>query len=454
VQQFPDGHLDLWGRDHRKSTVITFGKSLQDILASHGDDPLPEWKGLEPTFGLFSHTRPIAKSFLRQLKREMETNDKLKALFPDVLWGNPEKEAPTWSEDSGLVVRRKTNPKEATVEAWGVVDGQPTAKHFDVIVDDDVVTLDSVSSPEQIAKTTTAWSLHLNLGTANTRLRVVGTRYHFADSYRAMLEREAVKPRIRPATIDGTLTGEPVFLSREQFEKKAREMGPYVASAQLLLNPTSDSRQVFKREWIRRWEARSGAGMNLAMLIDPANAKTRTSDYTAIAVIGKAKDENYYLLDAVRDRLSLRERIQFVMDLHRKWRPSKVGYEKYGLQADIDYLKEVQERETYRFDVSELGGTLSKADRINRLIPAFADGSFYLPESLSRTLHDGKTVDVIHTLVEEELLAWPVPAHDDLLDAMARIFDIDLPWPRIREQERPERYSGYGKARGRTWMSG
>src|SRR5882672_10268267 len=40
VQTAPDGHLDLWGRDHRKSTVITFGKTLQDILASHGNDPL------------------------------------------------------------------------------------------------------------------------------------------------------------------------------------------------------------------------------------------------------------------------------------------------------------------------------------------------------------------------------------------------------------------------------
>src|SRR5439155_1708967 len=100
-----------------------------------------------------------------------------------------------------------------------------------------------------------------------------------ADTYRAMIERGAVKQRIRPATHDGTLTGDPVYLTREQFEKKVRDMGPYVASAQLLQNPTVDSKQSFLREWIRYYdEARNWRGMNRALICDPANSKKRTSD--------------------------------------------------------------------------------------------------------------------------------------------------------------------------------
>src|SRR4051812_34392618 len=57
VAASPDGHLDLWARDHYKSTIITFGKTIQDVL----NDP-------EVTFGIFSHTRPIAKAFLEQIK--------------------------------------------------------------------------------------------------------------------------------------------------------------------------------------------------------------------------------------------------------------------------------------------------------------------------------------------------------------------------------------------------
>ena len=108
VQASPDGHLDLWAREHYKSTIITYALSIQDILK----DP-------ETTIGIFSHTRPIAKAFLRQIKSEFEKNEQLKEWFPDVLWANPRKESPKWSEDEGLVVKRQSNPKEATIEAWG-----------------------------------------------------------------------------------------------------------------------------------------------------------------------------------------------------------------------------------------------------------------------------------------------------------------------------------------------
>jgi hypothetical protein len=64
VQANPDGHLDLWAREHYKSTIITYGKTIQDVLASHGENPLSEWRGEELTVGFFSVTRPLAKGFL------------------------------------------------------------------------------------------------------------------------------------------------------------------------------------------------------------------------------------------------------------------------------------------------------------------------------------------------------------------------------------------------------
>lgn len=153
VQAEPNDRLDLWAREHYKSTIITLGLTVQDIL----NDP-------EITVGIFSHTRPIAKGFLRQIKVELETNERLKEWFPEILWSDPHREAPKWSEDEGITVRRSTNPKEQTVEAWGLVDGQPTSKHFRSVVYDDVVTIESVSTPDMIAKVTRAWELSRNLG--------------------------------------------------------------------------------------------------------------------------------------------------------------------------------------------------------------------------------------------------------------------------------------------------
>ncbi len=443
VQASPNGHLDLWARFHYKSTIITFGETIRDIL----NDP-------EATFGIFSHTRPIAKKFLRQIKRELETNEPLKALFPDILWMDPQKEAPKWSEDDGIIVKRKGNPKESTVEAWGIVDSQPTGAHFSHRVYDDVVTVDSVSGPDMIEKTTDRWALSLNLGKPGGAERYTGTRYHFSDTYRAMMDRKAVDVRVFPATDTGDLEGNPVLLTGLDIEKHRRNMGPYIFSAQMLLNPVADDAQGFVEKWLQYYEGENdGSGMNVYILVDAASEKKRSSDYTAMMVIGLGQDENYYWLDGIRDRLNLTERGQRLMELHRKWKPQVVGYEKYGLMADIEYINTLQEQQNYRFTIAELGGSMPKNDRIRRMVPIFEEGRFYWPRRMLRTNYEGKTVDLVNALLHEEYLPFPVGDHDDMMDAMARIEDEKLgkQWPMPAPEHRYHDHSGIGRG---SWAGG
>lgn len=430
VQVGPNGFLDLWAREHYKSTIITFGKTIQDILASHGDDPLSEWEGREVTVGIFSHTRPISKGFLRQIKGEFERNDRLKDLFPDVLWANPYRDAPKWSEDDGIVVRRKSNPKEATLEAWGLVDGQPTSKHFFVQVYDDVVTKESVTTPEMIAKTTAALELSYNLGADGGYKRFIGTRYHYNDSYKTVIDRKTAIPRIYPATDDGTLTGNPVLLPAETLAEKRRDMGPYTYACQMLQDPKGDETQGFREDWLRYYDGAVNGTVRY-LLVDPASKKRASNDYTSMWVVGLGGDQNYYVLELIRDRLNLTQRGKLVMELHRKWRPKEVRYEEYGLQADIEHIKFVQELESYRFDITPVAGKVAKTDRIKRLIPLFEAKRVYLPRSQNRTNYEGVTEDMVHVFVQEEYKAFPVSIHDDMLDALARIAepDLTLAWP-------------------------
>ena len=216
VEADPNGYLDLWAREHWKSTIITFGLTIQDIL-----------KNPDVTFGIFSHTRPIAKAFLRQIMRELESNRTLQAAFPDVLWGPHLKDAPKWSEDDGIIVRRKANPKEATVEAWGLVDGQPTSKHYATLLYDDIVVKDTVTSPEMIQKTMESLEASYNLGITGSGVRrMAGTRWHFNDPYRTVIERGTFKKREHPGRIGGTEDGESVWWSDEIHAQKRRDMGP------------------------------------------------------------------------------------------------------------------------------------------------------------------------------------------------------------------------------------
>lgn len=421
VQQDPDAQLDLWAREHYKSTIITFGKTIQDILI----DP-------DITVGIFSHTRPIAKGFLSQIKRELEGNTNLQRLFPDILWADPKKEATaaglSWSMDGGITVKRASNPKESTVEAWGLVDGQPTSKHFSLLVYDDVVTRESVTTPEMITKTTEALALSYNLGAHGGRRRWIGTRYHYNDTYATLLQRGTVVPRVYPATDDGTHEGRPVLLSRETLDEKRRDMGSYVYSCQMLQDPKAEGSMGFQEGWLRYYDTEPELqNLNIYLVVDPANEKRKENDYTCMWVVGLAPDRNYYLLDGLRDRLNLTERTDKLFDLHYEYTPQGVGYERYGMQSDIQHIELVQDERSYRFHIHELKGSTPKPDRIRRLIPLFEQGRLWLPRQLWYTTVEGERIDLIKTFVNDEYLPFPVAAHDDMLDNLANIKHPDLP---------------------------
>ena len=442
VEESPDGHLDLWSREHYKSTIITSALSIRDVLRSHGKGAL---ETPEACIGIFSHTRPIAKSFMRQIKREFEANDLLKGLFPDIFWSNARAEAPLWSEDSGITVKRKHNRREATIEAWGLVDGQPTSKHYTHMVYDDVVTQQSVTTSEMIYKTTEAWELSTNLEAVPCRRRMIGTRYHNVDTYRTLMDRGVVKPRIYPATDDGTFQGNPVFWPMDVWKKKAHEQGPKSAATQLLQNPREGAEFTFERTDLRYFDDVGNAQtMNRYIIVDPANVKSKRSDFTSIVVLGAGSDRNYYLLDAIRDKLNLEERITTLLDLQKLWRPDRVGYERFGMQADIEHLKFRQEQINYRFDVVELKGKLGKADRIERLLPVVTQHRLYLPRELIRMDWQGRRRDIIEDFLVQEYDLWPVPEHDDMLDSLARILDADLnvTWPKggMEDERNLDRY--------------
>jgi hypothetical protein len=383
VEANPDGWLDLWARYHYKSTIITFAGVIQEILI----DP-------ELTVAIFSHTQPIAKAFLEQIKRELEANGKLKEVFDDVLFANPQAESPRWSAE-GIIVKRLSNPREATVEAHGLVDGQPISRHYSLLVYDDVVTEKSVTNPDQITKTTRMWELSDNLSThLGARKWHAGTRYHHGDTYGIILERKALRERRYAATDDGTLKGNPIFLSQKRWNEVKTAQKSTVA-AQMLLNPTAGNEQIFLSEWFSGYET-VPAMMNVYILCDPSKGKkkhsTRSgseSDNTAIAVIGIDQGGNKYLLDGYCHRMKLSTRYSFIKELHKKWssfpgvQVVKVGYEQYGQQVDLEVLEEYMERDRVYFEIEELNfpreGLHSKKHRVERLEPDVKTGRFRMP---------------------------------------------------------------------------
>ena len=486
VEQHRDGYLDLWAREHYKSTLITFGLTIQDILR----DP-------EITVGIFSHTRPIAKGFLKQIKVEFETNDDLKTIYPDVLWSKPAKDAPSWSEDGGITVRRLGNPKEQTVEAWGLVDGQPTSKHFRLRIYDDVVTRESVTTPEQVQKTTDAWSLSGNLGVQadyGGAARHIGTRYSLSDTYAEIIRRGAAIPRVYAATHNGRMDGRPVFFSDGEWRKRLRDQSRTIVAAQLLQNPLADSDATFRTEWLRSYEVRPRT-LNVYIMIDPSRGRSATSDNTAMSVVGVSKSGAKFFLDGHCHRMTLSERWVRMRELYKKWSNMPgvahvgVGYERYGAQSDDEYFKEQQTKERLHFNIKELNWVRdsgqSKQERVERLEPDFRNSRFFLPlavwhdgkpcvwdvdcdgesktfgeirfravsgltrvqlqtveagspdliaKAIRSTNQDGQIYDVTEALMRE-YEQFPFGEKKDLIDATSRIYDMEIVRPSQYSQE-------------------
>ena len=412
VSEVNAGTLDLWAREHYKSTIITYALNVQHVLRNQN-----------VRICILSHTRDLAKAFLRRIKQTFEQNNVLKIAFSDVLWERPEVEAPKWSEDQGIIVKRDTIFQEATVEAYGLVDSMPTGKHFDVLNFDDVVTKESVTTPAQIAKVDEAFALADNLGVQDTGIqRVVGTHYHFHDLYAKQRKLGTWNVRIHPALGED---GEPVLLSPEELALKRKRQGTYVFSCQQLLNPVPDEQQTFKAHWINYY-GKLPSGIVKVLLCDPASGKKEKKekhDYTVMWVWAIDERGNYYWVDAIREKLDLHDRwrmLRYLWKRHPQIR--RVGYEEYGLQADIQFFKYKMAEEGVYFHIIPLGGRLAKEDRIRRLQPLFENGQVYFPRE--PIMYEG--VDMVRTFIEDEYEAFPYCMHDDMLDAASRLLDVDM----------------------------
>jgi hypothetical protein len=447
VEASPDGHMDLWSREHYKSTIITFAGSIQEII----NNP-------DITIGIFSHTRPIARAFLRQIKTEFEINELLKSVYSDIFWNKPHKDAILWSEENGITVKRKSNSNEATVESWGLIDGQPISKHFKLRIYNDVVTRESVTTGEQIMKTTDNWELSQNLastGETTGRQWHEGTRFHFADTYAAIIAKKIIKLRSYPATDTGTPDGKPIFWNEKVWEEKKKLNGIYNTACQLLLNPIAGSEQSLKPEWIRTYEIRPFT-LNVYILCDPADSKLKGSSNTAMAVIGLDSAHNKYLLDGACHKMNLKERWEMLKALHKKWTKEPgiqgvyVGYEKYGMQSDIQHFEQMMEIEKSYFPIEVVSWThdsdQAKDDRIKRLVPDLSSWRFFFPydgeetktqrqakergqeflcaKPIKRINQDRKPYDLVKWVLNNEYLLFPATLMKDFLDVMSRIYDM------------------------------
>jgi len=419
------GTLDIWAREHFKSTTITQAETLQYHLR------LPEH-----CTGIFSYVRPVAKAFLRSNKILCEQNEWLKWLFQDILWNKPESEAPKWSEDDGLIFKRQSaSRKESTIEAWGLIEGMPTSRHFERRIYDDIETDDIRDSPDMLTKCYSKFEMSDNLGVDGGIERVTGTFYsHFGPLVKIRDKKdEQGNPmyvtRIKAATHDGTKDGKPVLLSQERLNKL--KMSQHFNSQQLCdPTPLSDIKldptmlKPIEPQFIPR-------DVYKFMVLDQAGGDETDKQsidkwsFACIAIeplIDDIGQSNVYLLDVEADKMSHGEGIDGVTRMYlRNGMIMQMGVEKVGLSTTEIHIANALRARGRR--LSQEAGNLvllrpanrSKEKRVESALQWPLDnGKIHYSRAIPKKYIDG---------IIEEMMKFPF-FHVDILDMIAYAYDM------------------------------
>ncbi len=462
VQDGPDTEtVDIWGREHGKSTIITIGENIQDIM-----------RNPEITISIFSFKREIAKAFLLLIKEIFEKSDFLKWLFPDILYDDPAKQAPKWGEESGLIVKRSKSVRECTVEAHGLIDGMPTSKHFDKRIYDDVTTPELSESPENMRKVERRFWMSENLGKDGGRRRVIGTIFHYADLASTLMTKKkpdgspAFHVRKKPSLEGGREDGASVFLSQERISTLRMDVESF--NTQHLLDPNPLGQRKLSFDKIRLVQPREiPPKLHNFMLVDPSGEAKVSSKPNpwAIFVVGVQPyvDDlglsNVYIVDGLIKVMSEDEAIAAIVAMYlRTPRIYRVGVEKVGMATFDTHIRKAL-RAKRRF--------ISHEDNsLMQLYPGQDSKQKRIADALVFPMNQGKwhmSVDVPQETREQlrdHMDNFPTWEHEDGPDALSYLYRLieDFDWaahpvakPK-EEEDRFERAERRAELKPRSWQ--
>lgn len=181
--------------------------------------------------------------------------------------------------------------------------------------------------------------------------------------------------------------------------------------------------------------------VNVYMGIDPASSTRQTADYSTIVPIGVDDDNNRYVLDYFRRRVTPLDFADNILAYYRKYLPKRTRVESVGYQEMLrEYLK-VKSREQNIYipglEIKELPRT-SKSLRLESLQPFFARGKYFVKHK--------------HKELIDELLLFPRGKHDDLLDGL--FYASKNVVPASKEEIKTDSNKNFYRRNGeKSWMA-
>ena len=164
--------------------------------------------------------------------------------------------------------------------------------------------------------------------------------------------------------------------------------------------------------------------------VDPASSLSMRADFFVVAMVGVDAENNKYIIDIFRDRISPEKQPQKIIDMYKKYKPRRVKIETVGYQEALrTAVREIMRNEDLYIPGLEAGvkPRTRKSERLLSLVPMFAKGQFHWrPQDIEG---------------QKEFMAYPKGKHDDIMDSIWTALDGHRPcrqkeWHKIDENHK------------------
>ena len=393
-------------RGSGKSTLMTLSYPIWSIIGVQ-----------QKKFVLIvSQTQSQAKLHMANIKRELETNELLKA---DI--GPFEEVSDEWGSNSIVISKYEARITVASTEQSirGLRHGQYRP---DLVICDDVEDLNSVKTREARDKTF-QWLVGevLPIGDQNTKIIIVGNLLH-EDSLLMRLKKGIENKKLNGKyssypllDIDDNIAWPTKFKTLDDVEKLRATIGNDSAwYREYLLRIISDADRIVHPEWIQYYDEvpkeDSGNYLYTATGIDLAISQKESADYTAMVsakVFGYSDKLKIYILPhPINERLSFPETYDKAKSLSKalgNGQYTKLFIEDVGYQAAL-----IQDLSNH--NVPAEGVKVSGQDKRSRLA------------LITHLIQQGKVLFPKENQAEElimQLTGFGIEKHDDLADAFS-----------------------------------
>ncbi len=418
----PDFHKEIFEALERGDTefleLIAFRGSAKSTIASLA---LALWSavtGRKHFVIILSDTFSQAKLHIQNIIYELENNELLINDF------GPFKAKEEWTATNIILangVRVLSRSRGQKIRGVRHLQYRP-----DLIIGDDLENSEVVRVKEQRDKTSEWWNSEVlpAIDVEGGVVVLIGNLLH-SDSLMARQKALILKEGI------GILKEYPIMRedgeilwhqrdTKESIEKLRIRVGTRYFQREYLLKLVPEDGQVIKKVYYYQKLPKIKA---ISIGVDLAISQKESADYTAINVIGKGEDNNFYNLRNIAGRWNFNTTLTQINETYKHYRGAYKGMPLFLGIEDVAFQRSAIEEYHRRFGIKPKGVKVSKDKRarLEAIEPYFVSEQVFFREEGDE--------DVV-----SEILNFGIEAHDDRMDAFEISLSqlLDMAQPNIR----------------------